>query len=188
MPNYVCNKLKIQCKDSALMAKIKKMILRENYNHEPEYTMEILLPRSMAFATSEKYDLDWNKAVWGTKRDAYNGTVSESGNTISIYYATTWSPNRDWVRVLCDYIDHLVGFDWDYETTKLSVEHRYSDYPGNFGGIVEWKPRDEFRYTHYDSYTEYLKVHDVEGYDMIMEAEARMRIEQDKIHRLNLPI
>lgn len=188
MPNNVSNKLRIQCEDSATMAKIKKMILRENNNHETEYTMEILLPRSQAFATHEKYDLDWNRAVWGTKWDAYHGSVSESGDTLTIFYATAWSPNCDWVHVLCDYIDHIVGYNWEKEITKLSVEHRYSDYPSNFGGIVEWKPRDEFRYTHYDSYTEYLKFHDKEGYDMIMEAEAMMRIEQDKIHRLNLPI
>ena len=63
MPNNVSNKLRIQCEDSAIMARIKKMILRENNESEPEFTMEILLPRSMAFATDEKYDLDWNRAV-----------------------------------------------------------------------------------------------------------------------------
>ena len=58
----------------------------------------------------------------------------------------------------------------------------------DFGGIVEWKPRDEFHYTQYNSYTEYLKIYDKEGYEMIMEAEARMKAEPGKIHRLNLPI
>ena len=186
MPNNVSNRLRIQCEDSAIMAKIKKMILREN-NNEPEYTMEIMLPRSMAFATPEKYDLDWNRAVWGTKWDAYHDSISESGDTLTIYYATAWSPNRDWVKVLCDYIDHLVGFEWGRTISQLSVEHRYSDYPGNFGGIVEWKPRDKFRYMHYNSYTEYLKAHDKEGYDMIMEAETRMRTESGKIHVIQFP-
>ena len=188
MPNNVSNNLRIHCEDSALMAKIKKMILRENNNHEPEYTMEILLPRSQAFADDDRYDLDWNRAVWGTKWDVYHDSVSESGDTLTIYYATAWSPNRDWVRILCDYIDHMVGLDWEKEITKLSVEHRYSDYAMDFGGIVEWKPRDKFRYTHYNSYTEYLKVYDKEGYEMIMEAEARMKAEPGKIHRINLPI
>jgi hypothetical protein len=127
MPNNVNNKLRVQCEDSAIMAKIKKMILKENNNHEPEYTMEILLPRSQAFATHEMYDLNWNRAVWGTKWDAYHCSVAESGDIITIYYTTAWSPNRSWVRVLCDYIDHLVGFDWEKENTKLSLEHRYSD-------------------------------------------------------------
>jgi len=58
----------------------------------------------------------------------------------------------------------------------------------DFGSIVEWKPRDEFHYTHYNSYTEYLEFHDKEGYDMALKAEARMRSEQAKIHRLYLPI
>jgi len=187
MPNNVSNKLKIQCEDSAIMAKIKKMILRKNIESEPKYTMEILLPRSMAFADAETYDRSWNCAVWGTKWDAYHDSVSESGDTITIYYATAWSPNRAWVEVLCDYIDHVVGYNWEKEITKLSVEHRYSDYAMDFGGIVEWKPRGEFQYTHYNSYTEYLKVCDKESYDMIMEAEARMRAEPDKIHRLYLP-
>lgn len=188
MPNNVSNKLRIQCEDLAIMARIKKMILRKNSNHEPEYTMEILLPRSLAFADDDRYDLDWNIAAWGTKWDAYQSSVTESGDTLTVYYATAWSPNRPWVKVLCNYIDNVVGYNCGKEITKLSVEHRYSDYPGNFGGIVEWKPRDEFRYIYYDSYTEYLSVHDKEGYDIIMEAEARMRIEQNKIHRLNLPI
>jgi hypothetical protein len=150
--------------------------------------MEILLLRSLAFATHEMYDLYWNRAVWGTKWDAYHYSVAESGDTLTIYYATAWSPNCDWVKVLCDYIDHLVGFKWEKEVTKLSVEHRYSDYAMDFGGIVEWKPRDEFQYSHYNSYTEYLEFHDKEGYDMVLKAEARMRSEQAKIHRLYLPI
>lgn len=188
MPNNVSNKLRIQCEDSAFMAKIKKMILRENNNHEPEYTMEILLPRSLAFADDDRYDLDWNCTVWGTKWDAYHSSVSESGDTITIYYATAWCPNRSWVRILCDYIDHLVSFDWKKENTKLCVEHRYSDYAMDFGGIVEWKPRDEFHHTHYNSYTDYLEFYDKDGYDMIMEAEARMKAEPSNIHRLYLPI
>ena len=129
------------------MARIKKMILREKNNHKPEYTMEILLPRSQAFANSEKYDLDWNRAVWGTKWDAYNDSVSESGDTLTIHYATAWSPNCKWFRVLCDYIDNVVGDNWGKAITTLSVEQRYSDYAMDFGGIVEWKPRDKLRYT-----------------------------------------
>jgi hypothetical protein len=188
MPNNVSNKLRIQCEDSAIMAKIKKMILREKNSHEPEYTMEILLPRSQAFANSEKYDLNWNRAVWGTKWDAYHDSVSESGDTLTIHYATASRPNCDWVSVLCDYIDNVVGYNWEKEITKLSIEHRYSDYAMDFGGIIKWKPRDGFKYSHYNSYTEYLKACDKEGYNMILEAEARMRAEPDKILRLYLPI
>jgi len=168
------------------MAKIKKMILRENNNDKPECTMEILLPRSKAFATPEKYDLDWNRAVWGTKRDVYDYSITESGNTLTFCYNTAWSPNDGWVETLCCYMDHYIRLN--QRDIELSLEHRYSDYPGDFGGIVEWEPGKKFRYIHYDSYTEYLRVHDKEGYDMIMEAEARMKAEQDKIFRLNLPI
>jgi len=34
MANNVSNKLRIQCEDSAIMAKIKKIILRENNNEQ----------------------------------------------------------------------------------------------------------------------------------------------------------
>lgn len=186
MPNNVSNKLKIQCEDSAIMAKIKKMILKEDINNETEFSMEILLPRSIAFADDERYDLNWNRAVWGTKWDIYNDSIIESGDTLTVNYSTAWNPNDGWVETLCCYLDHYIRLN--FRGIELSIEHRYSDYPGDFGGILEWKPGDKFQYIHYNSYNEYLKVHDKEGYDMIMEAEARMRIEQDKIHRQNLPI
>jgi hypothetical protein len=188
MPNYVGNKLKIYCQDSSTMAKIKKMIIENNNDPEPKITMEILLPRSMAFADADTYDLKWNCAVWGTKWDMLHYSIIESGQTLTIYYNTAWSPNRGWVEVLCCYIDHYLGYNWEQKDIKLSVEHRYSDYVSDFGGIVEWTPGDKFQYTHYDSYLEYLKEHDKEGYQMVLKAEAKMKAEQDKIHRLNLPI
>jgi hypothetical protein len=187
MPNYVNNKLKIQCHNSNTMAKIKKLIIEENNEPEPKITMEILLPRSMAFADDETYDRSWNCAVWGTKWDMLHYSIIESGDILTIYYNTAWSPNRGWVEVLCCYIDHFLGFKFNDSKVELSIEHRYSDYAMDFGGIVVWKPGEDFQYTHYNSYTEYLKVHDKEGYDMIMEAEARMKAEPDKIHILNLP-
>jgi hypothetical protein len=152
MPNNVGNKLTIQCEDSFIMSKIKKMIIKEKNDDEYKVTMEILLPRSKAFADEKRFDFEWNLAVWGTKWDVYNYSVNESGDTITIFYNTAWSPNRDWVRVLCDYIDHIVGHKWGKEIKLLSVEHRYSDYPGNFGGIVKWRPRDMLVYKHYNSY------------------------------------
>ena len=186
MPNYVGNKLKIHCPDSATMAKIKKIIIEENNENEPKLTMEILLPRSMAFADAEGYDLDWNSTVWGTKWDMLDYSITESGDTITVYYNTARSPNRGWVEVLCCYIDHFLGYKSAKNIYNISVEHRYSDYAGDFGGIVEWKPGIKFAYTHYNSFTEYLKEHDKEGYIEIMKAEAIMKA-GNQIYHLRVP-
>ncbi len=63
MANNVSNKLEIHCQDSDTMAKIKKMIFDEKDENNHIFTMEVLLPRSMAFADSEHYDLNWNRAT-----------------------------------------------------------------------------------------------------------------------------
>ncbi len=136
MANNVGNKLSIKCQNPDILERIKKMIIRNDKNNDQEFTMEILLPRSMVFADAETYDLNWNFAVWGTKRDVYDYSIVESDDSITLYYNTAWNPNRDWVKVLCDYIDHVVGYEWGRKIKKLSVEHRYSDYAGDFGGIV----------------------------------------------------
>lgn len=188
MANNVGNKLTIKCQNPDIMERIKKMIIRNDKNKNKEFTMEILLPRSMVFADEETYDFNWNYAVWGTKTDVYDYSIVESGDSITFYYITTWKPNRDWVKVLCDYIDHVVGYEWERKIKNLSVEHRYSDYSGDFGGIVQWKPREKFQYKHYDSYHEYLKIHDKKAYKRITVAEAKMKAGNNSIMTRNIPI
>jgi hypothetical protein len=193
MPNNVSNKLKIKCQDSDTMSKIRKLVFEENKDNKnckennQKFTMEILLPRSMVFADSEHYDLNWNCAVWGTKWDVYDYFVNESGDTITIYYDTAWSPNRSWVEVLCAYIDHLLGYESERNIYNISVEHSYSDYPGNFGGIVEWKPGIKFEYKHY-SYMEYLKNHNSGAYERMLEVEKSMKSGDGSIKLFAVPI
>jgi hypothetical protein len=82
MPNNVSNSLKIHYADEKTMNKIKTMIIDEEKEKNKIFTMEKLLPRSMMFADSEHYDLDWNCAIWGTKWDAYNSIIIKSGSTL----------------------------------------------------------------------------------------------------------
>lgn len=187
MANNVGNKLTIQCQDPDIMKRIKKMTLRNDKNNNQEFTMEILLPRSMAFADEEHYDLKWNSAVWGTQRDVYDWTFEESGHTISFYYNTSWSPNQGWVMHLCYYIDHFLGYDGRKNIHNISVEHRYSDYPGDFGGILEWKPGTKVEYLEYNSYNEYLKIHNPEAFLRVMEVEDKMKSGNDDVMKISIP-
>ena len=149
MANNVGNKLTIQCQDPDVMKRIKKMILRNDKNNNQEFTMEILLPRSMAYADEENYDLYWNRAIWDTKRDVYDYKIIDSGNTIILLYDTAWSPNCKWVEALCSYLDDFLRFHQDKDKCNLEIEHRYSEYAMDFGGIVLWKPGTKFEYKHY---------------------------------------
>jgi hypothetical protein len=188
MANNVGNKLTIKCQDSDIMERIKKLILRNDKNNNQEFTMEILLPRSMAFADEEHYDLDWNKAIWGTKKDVMDYSIIYSGCTLTLIYNTAWEPNSGWVETLCCYLHHYLFGSPKKSTCNLEVEHRYSDYPGNFGGIVYWKPGIEFAYKHYESYMEYLRNHDSNAYDEMLEVEKSLKSESNSIRLISIPI
>jgi hypothetical protein len=188
MANNVGNKLTIKCQDPDTMNRIRKLILRTDKKQNQEFTMEILLPRSMAFADKEHYDLTWNCAVWGTKRDVYDWTFSESGDTISFWYNTAWSPNQGWVLHLCYYLDHLLGRDGIKNVHNISVEHRYSDYAGDFGGILEWTPQAKDKYIEYDSYHEYLMNHNPDSYKRILELEEELKSGNHSGMRVSIPI
>jgi len=188
MANNVGNKLTIHCQNPDIMKRIKKMILRNDKDNNQEFTMEILLPRSMAFADEEQYDLKWNSAVWGTKRDVYDWTFEESGDTISFWYNTAWSPNQGWVMHLCYYIDHYLGYEGRKNVHNISVEHRFSDYPGDFGGTLEWKPGTKVQYLEYDSYDEYLMNHSPESYKNLKKLEEEMKSGNYETMKISIPI
>jgi len=188
MANNVGNKLTIKCQDPDIMERIKKLILRDDKNNNQEFSMEILLPRSMAFADEEHYDLDWNNSIWGTKWDAYDVSIIESGSTIILYYNTAWWPNRSWIESLCCYLSHFISRSSKKESCNLGVEHRYSDCPGNFGGIVNWKPGIKFEYKHYNSYMEYLKNHNSEAYEEMLEIEEKLKSGNNVVGRISIPI
>ena len=188
MANNVGNRLTIKCQDPDIMERIKKLILRKNKNNDQEFTMEILLPRSMAFADEEHYDLDWNKAIWGTKWDVKDYSISDSGHTLILYYNTAWDSNTAWVDTLCCYLHHYLKFSPKKDICNLEVEHRFSDYPMDFGGYLFWKPGMKFEYNHYDSYMEYLKNHDFEAYKEMLEVEKSMKSDNSVVRLISIHI
>lgn len=187
MANNVSNTLTINCIDVKVRERIKQMIFKEDKEKNKVFTMEILLPRSMVFADADTYDLSWNSAIWGTERDVYHSNFIESGETITISYATAWSPNRGWVENLCCYINHFLGYESRRNIHNIKVEHRYSDYPGNFGGIVEWKPGTRFKYRHYNSYDEYLENHNPDAYKRLKDIEEQMKSDNCPVMKISLP-
>ena len=150
--------------------------------------MEILLPRSMVFADDEHYDLNWNKALWGTERDVKDYSIIVSGDTLKLVYNTVWTSNKGWVEALCCYLHHYLSYSPKKHTCNLEVEHKYSDYPGNFGGSLSWKPEMQFVYKHYDSYMEYLRNTNTKAYQHMLEVEKNMKSEDGTVGLISIPI
>lgn len=186
MANNVSNRLVIKCQDPDIMERIKKMILRKDKNNTLEFTMEILLPRSTAFADEEHSDLDWNNAFWGTKWDVSDYRIIDSGNTLTLFYSTPWSGNSNWVHSLCWYFHNYLKYSSKKDTCNLEIEHHYSDYPGNFGGIAFWKPGTEYSHKRY-SYMEYLRNTDIEEYHYMQDMEKSFKSDGDSIRAISTP-
>ena len=173
MPNNVSNYLKIKCTHEETMDKIKAVLFDCDENGERIFTMEKLLPRPKDFSGQKGYSdygHDWCCAIWGTKWDVYHVTIKDHGEEISLSYATAWSPNDAWGISLCNFVSKAIGFKELSETDDISITHRFYDYPGNFGGIMEWKPKMISEYKWY-SFNEYARLLDKELYEWVLEFE-----------------
>jgi len=173
MPNNVRNRLEIHCEDEVTMDKIKMMIFDEDAESNQIFTMRKMLPLPERFSGPYEYTnygIYWCRAIWGTKWDAYDVSISGSGNTIIVYYHTAWSPNDNWVELLCHYISRVIGFREKEETPNITVELKYYDYPGDFGGILEWVPNTNPKSKSYPV-MEYAKLHDTVLYDNLLKFE-----------------
>ena len=177
MPNHLRNRLEIHCEDTKTMDKIKMMIFDEDENKNQIFTMNKMLPRPTRFSDSEgynEYGYDWSRAMWGTKWDVYECDIFESGNSITIYYHTAWSPNANWVELLCQYIQETLCLRKREEVPPISIELHYYDYPGDFGGILQWVPFSNPTKNHY-SFMEYAKLYDKELYECFSDVEDKMK-------------
>jgi hypothetical protein len=105
--------------------------------------LQKLLPIPEEFLDSEEYGIigcDWCLAVWGTKWEAINSRISESGDTISISYLTATDSNAKWVETLCRYIKVMSYIDNLKGDIKISVTHSiYKPYE-DFGCKMVWTP------------------------------------------------
>ncbi len=167
MPNNVSNKLEIHCEDEKTMDKIRMMIFDEDENKKQIFTMTKMLPLPARFSGKKEYNdfgYDWCRAIWGTKWDVYDESIYESGDTIIIYYQTAWSPNDNWVWLLCLYIQKTLTQLKSDGRLLISVKLQYHDYFGDFGGIMEWVPFDNPKHQSY-SFMEYAKLHDERLYE-----------------------
>jgi hypothetical protein len=105
--------------------------------------MQKLLPVPKEFNDSVGYNefgYDWCLAVWGTKWEAINSRISESGDTISIFYLTANDSNSKWVEALCRYINVMSYIDYLKGDIIISVTHSiYKPYE-DFGCKMVWTP------------------------------------------------
>ena len=182
MPNNVRNRLEIHCEDDKIMDKIKMMIFAKDVDKKQIFTMKKMLPLPIKFSNKRGYSdygHDWCLAMWGTKWDVYDFSITESGNTIVIYYSTAWSPNDNWVELLCLYINKTIAFRKKEDTPNITIILKYYDYPGDFGGILEWVPFTRPKSSTYPI-MEYAKLHDTVLYDNIIKFEMPMESSSDK--------
>ena len=181
MPNNVSNNLKIKCTHEETMDKIKAVLFDWDENGERIFTMKKLLPMHKSF-TGQKgysdYGYHWCWAIWGTKWDVYHVTIKDHGEEISLSYATAWSPNDKWGKSLCTFVSKAIGFEKLNETEEISITHDFTDYPGNFGGIMEWKPKMIPEYKFY-SFNEYARLHDKELYEWVIDLEKELKESQN---------
>ena len=183
MPNNVRNILEIHCPDEGAMGKIKKVIFDHNEINEKVFTMKKLLPMpegSSGQTGYTDYGYDWCCAIWGTKWDVYDYNIMESGDTILIYYSTAWSPNYRWGESLCKFIQGIIRFDESEKINSIYVKHRFHDYPMDFGGILEWKPKIAPEYKSF-SFMEYAELYDKKLFEIMTDLEKRMKENPDKI-------
>jgi hypothetical protein len=149
MPNYTTNKLKIRCNNSELMVKIKKLIFLENEKGEKQYSMKKFLPMPEGFSDHpeySKYGYDWCCTVWGTKWDVCYPKCKESGDTLILLYETAWSPNCEWVEIFSKYLNWCMRIHKNDATQILQVEHDFWELGMGFGGKLNWRPGEEFKY------------------------------------------
>jgi Ferredoxin-like domain in Api92-like protein len=177
MPNHVSNKLEIHCEDNKTMNKIRMMIFDEDENNKQIFTMSKMLPLPARFSGKKEYNdfgYDWCRAIWGTKWDVYDEGIFDSGDSITIYYHTAWSPNDNWVESLCIYIQKTITHLKAEDRPSIYVKLQYHDYLGDFGGIMEWVPFDNPKRQSY-SFMEYAKQHDAGLYECAIEYDKMRR-------------
>lgn len=142
MPNYVDNHLTIICTDDETKDLIRAMIFSKDENNNRIYNMRKMLPRPPEFAVSTddiEYGYEWSWSIWGTKWDAHNCQITDSGETIIISYQTAWEPNEYWVELLCNYIQNILSHN-DMGQPYVSVVLKYTELKGDYGGVFEWVP------------------------------------------------
>ena len=173
MPNHVTNRLEIHCEDKITMGKIRMMIFDEDENKKQKYTMSKMLPLPVRFSGSKAYSdygYDWCRAIWGCKWDVYDDSMYDSGNTITIYYQTAWSPNDRWIELLCLYIQETFIHLRKEDRPSVSVKLQYYDYMGDFGGTMEWVPFKNPKRQQY-SFMEFAKLYDNDLYEWAIDMD-----------------
>lgn len=153
MPNYVNNTLNISCDNHEIMSKIKEMIYEKDSSGNLNYTMEKLLPIPTELKGKPGYitfGLDWCVTVWGTKWDIIEPFIKESGETLTLWYKTVWSPNTKWVALLCDYIRFITSSFNKNKFPEIIIEHNYWEWRMKFGGNLFWTPYKKFKYHEYE--------------------------------------
>jgi hypothetical protein len=155
MPNHVSNSIEFAC-DVGLAEKIIDEITKEGC---VDFETLIPMPLHVYQGDSSKVDDDdfktnswypWSVANWGTKWNAYAGSIQNSNGKVRIYFQTAWSVPYP----------IIIAFANKY---GLEFTHKYYDEGDNFWGVDKWKAgtRVERNYNpediHHELYRELLR-------------------------------
>lgn len=178
MPNLVRNRLEIHCEDEVTMDKIKMMIFDEDKDRNRIFTLAKMLPMPVKLSENrEKYDTvgeDWCRSMWGTKWDVYDYDISVKGSLIVVRYHTAWSPNENWVELLCLFVHKSIDLRKKEEVPKIKIQLRYYIYSAGIGGILGWVPNTSPKSKTYPI-MKYAKIHDKALYKKLLEFEEKDR-------------
>jgi hypothetical protein len=150
MDETVINKLKIHCEDENTMKMIRQMLFVDGKDGKPVFTMQAMLPIPEQLSGQVAYhERGWRHAVWGTWFDVCESTLEDANRTIIIDYETSWSPNHQWVKTLCEIIQQISDELSSGKKINVYIEHQYYT-PGFYGAgdpnEMHWEPGTEIKY------------------------------------------
>lgn len=163
MPNYVSNKLIIQCTAESIMQEIKDIMKNKDSESSEIITMQNLIP-----SPENKFTTTWATGDWGTKWDMFNTQIGiNKKSKLGYAYDTAWRPNDKWVEVLCNYIDLISFSENTTNDTHIAIEHYFYDWiSGGFGGFMKWKPGEKIIY-HFYGIMEFMYLFDKKFHDYL---------------------
>lgn len=132
MPNHVSNEIIFRGVDAAM----QDAIVAKCCNAKGEVDFEVLVPTPInlwlgdvssrheeAFGTTA---LDWSRANWGTKWNAYSHKpVERTADTLTLRFDTAWSPPYPWIIAV-------------FNTFKRSFDHNWMDEGAERGVCGKW--------------------------------------------------
>jgi hypothetical protein len=142
VPNHVINEIIFRGVDGAQQDEI--LALCCGADGKVDFERLVPTPKNVwLFSVGKKHEklgengLDWSRANWGTKWNAYSHKpIERSDDSLTLRFETAWSPPYGWLVAL-------------FNSTKLDFDHNFLDEGASRGVSGQWRwPKDELNVFH----------------------------------------